>query len=122
MNNPNQGLSQGSQKVVYDHILARIPGGVHVTNDAEFKTLLVEGVLPAGTAIAKVGDDFKVIVDSEGYDYTTCVGLTEDDITADDFPLVSIVTDAVVRIDALPEAEATNFSDIKAVMPGLKAY
>lgn len=123
MNQPNKvDATQGSQKVVYDHILARIPGGVHVLNDADFKTRMVEDVLPAGTAIMKDGDDFKVMLEAGLADAAGVVGLTENDIEGDDFPLVSIVTDAVVRLEAIPTEESTAFTAIKALVPGLKPY
>lgn len=124
MRQANRTTEQGSQKVVFDHIIARIPGGVHVKNDADFKTLVVDGVVPAGTAIKKDGDDYKVIVKpSEGSAvYTDCVGLTEYDLVADDFPLVSIVMDGVARLEALPERTREDIDAIKAVVPGIKTH
>lgn len=130
MNQPNkEHLKQSSQKVVYDHIIARLDGGVHVKNDEDFKSRTINEYLPAGTAIKKDGDDYKVIVkttdpdtDEVTTDYTGCIGLTENDIKADDFPLVSIVVDAVIRLDAIPEVEKESFALIKEQVPGLKFY
>lgn len=124
MNKPNKGLEQGSQKVVFDQILSRIPGGVHVKNDSTFESRSTDKALPAGTAIEKDGDDFKVVKKpKEGTpDFKKCIGLTEYDIEADDFPLVSIVDDARVRVEALPDVEKDGFDDLKKVITGLKPY
>lgn len=129
MRSPDYDLEQGQQKVVYDEILLTLPGGVHIKKDSDFDSLVVDGVLPIGTAIKKDGDDFKVIKQTNGgdegaddTDYSDCIGLTKKDVVSEEFPFSAIVTAATVRVDALPDVEKNNFDKIKAVVPGLVGW
>lgn len=108
--------------VVFDKVLATYPGGVNIDN-VDAKSRFTDGIIPAGTLVVKVGNAFKVLkVALTDVNVAGAVGLVRQSIAIEDFSLSAVVTDGIVRIDALPAPEKTGIAFIKTNLPNLKFY
>ena len=121
MNNIKK-LSGAREIVVFDKVLATYPGGVNIDN-VDAKSRFANGIIPAGTLVVNVAGVFKVLnVALTAPNTVGAVGLVRQNIAIEDFTLSAVVTDGIVRIDALPALEKTGVAFIKTNLPNLKFY
>ncbi|MDQ8748397.1 hypothetical protein [Elizabethkingia miricola] len=117
--------SYGSQKVVWDHAIDILTGGVFIDKTSVAK--YTDGVIPAGTLISVKQPDgtHKAVTitdaDGEGGNPATFdldpLGLTHFDIPIDDMPLAAVVLSGTLRVDALPDMERLNWKEISKKLP-----
>lgn len=109
--------------VVFDKVLATYPGGVNIDN-VDAKSRFANGIIPAGTLVVMTAPNvFKVLkVALTEVNVVGAVGLVRQSIAIEDFSLSAVVTDGIVRIDALPAPEKTGIAFIKTNLPNLKFY
>lgn len=114
MNNVKSDYQAGRQIVVFDQIDATYPGGVHIDKTTA-KKRFTKGVVPAGTMVMKQEDgSFKVFDDEVQGEH---IGLTAHDIVIDDMPLVAVVMAGTARLEALPDKEQENKTNMKTCLP-----
>lgn len=105
---------KGRQKVVFDQVGDTHPGGVLVEVSSA-KERFTDLIIPAGTMIIKDNaGTYKVFNDSVEGEH---IGLTLEDIYIDDYPLVSVVMSGIARLDALPDKEKANKTNMKTCLP-----
>ena len=122
MNNIKK-LSGAREIVVFDKVLATIPGGDKVIDNVDAKARFANGIIPAGTLVVNVAGVFKVLkVALTDVNTAGAVGLVRQNIAIEDFTLSAVVTDGIVRIDALPAPEKTGIAFIQSKLPNLKFY
>ncbi|QNS40193.1 hypothetical protein H0S70_07205 [Chryseobacterium manosquense] len=123
MNNIKKTSGQ-REIVVFDDVLATRPGGLLNIDNVDAKSRFTDGIIPAGTLVVMtIPNVFKVLkVALTDVNTVGAVGLVHRNVAIEDFTEASIVTDGIVRIDALPAPEKTGIAFIQAKLPNLKFY
>ena len=113
----------GRQIVVFDQVLATLPAGVLI-DATEAKNRFSDGVVPAGTLLVPHTDgSYKPVNETlSDTNVATAVGLTAEDITIDDFPMVAVVLSGTARTEALPDKEKAGIAFVKKVLPRITFY
>lgn len=119
----------GSKIVVWDQVDSTYVGGVHVDADSA-SARFEDGVIPAGTAILLADPDEPATVAVEGTDegegsldsVDNLIGLTEEDVEIDDYPLVTVVQAGTARKEALPDLEQASLENIQEKAPRITFY
>ena len=117
MKSYNDNYTAGFKKVVFESIVDVLAGGAHI-DPSSASAFVATGVIPAGTLISeKNGSTGYHSVVAIGTSLgSTPLGFLAEDLELDDMPLANVVLAGTVRVGALPTAEATGITLIKAAL------